>query len=234
MSNILRVVKNGNYSVVSNEPFNDPGLSWKAKGLLAYLLTKPDNWQVNVEQLRKASSNGRDSIYTALKELIAARYIVRVQKRKEKGRTGGYDYIISETKIPLMELPFTENPETEKPHINNNCTEVITDSTNDLGAKKPKNEGIEKMKREFLNQVIRFVKQNPNKYPKKFYVEFCTYWLEEDLKKRNMRFQGEKYFNLGRRLATWHKGAKEEEIKNHWAIEKNTPKLVDLLAELLN
>ncbi|MGR5875594.1 hypothetical protein ACT7DH_27750 [Bacillus pacificus] len=41
---IFRVKKDVNYSVIHNTPLRDEKLSWRAKGLLAYMLSLPDDW----------------------------------------------------------------------------------------------------------------------------------------------------------------------------------------------
>jgi len=45
---IIRIKKTKNYSVISNQIASDPNISWGAKGLLFYLLTRPDNWQTKI------------------------------------------------------------------------------------------------------------------------------------------------------------------------------------------
>ena len=39
------------YSIVNNTPLRDPRLSWPAKGIIGYLLTMPDDWQVMMGHL---------------------------------------------------------------------------------------------------------------------------------------------------------------------------------------
>ena len=43
----IRVVKGGNYSVINNTVLNDDRVSWEAKGMACYLLSKPDDWRIN-------------------------------------------------------------------------------------------------------------------------------------------------------------------------------------------
>ena len=64
----------------------DTNLSWKAKGLLAYLLSLPDDWQIYESEIVKHAKDGIDSTRTAIKELIDAGYIERQRVRDEKGR----------------------------------------------------------------------------------------------------------------------------------------------------
>lgn len=237
MGNIIRVSKNKNFSVLSNEPFNDPSLSWKAKGLLAFLLTRPDNWQINVNHLRTCSTNGRDAIYSILKELIKVGYIQRFQKRTQQGRADGYEYIISESKF--TELPFTENPLMEKPHINKDLSSVNTECSKDLFSgeaekqKKSSEEIIKDKKITFCKTIINFVKCNPCKYPKAMYVEFCKYWIESSARGK-MRFEDQKFFDIGRRLSTWFKNDScQKQLTKFWEAETTTPPLNEQLKHLL-
>jgi hypothetical protein len=79
--------------------FEDDGLSWRAKGLLGYLLSRPDNWSVCVADLCNRSTDGRDSCYAALKELGEAGYISKESKKAEAGRFAGYDYLVHESPV---------------------------------------------------------------------------------------------------------------------------------------
>lgn len=79
--------------------FEDDGLSWRAKGLLGYLLSRPDNWSVCVADLVNRSTDGRDSCYAALKELGEAGYISKEAKTAEAGRFAGYDYLVHESPV---------------------------------------------------------------------------------------------------------------------------------------
>ncbi|WP_176506387.1 hypothetical protein [Pseudomonas urethralis] len=117
---IRRVKRPDRYTVVSNRVF-DSNLSFRAVGLLAYLLSKPDNWEVSVAQLVKVSAttarpDGRDSVYSILGELIAAGYVTRHQARKG-GKLSGYDYDVFDE--PQEPAPCTDLPETEPP-----CTDL--------------------------------------------------------------------------------------------------------------
>ena len=44
MSKITIQKKTGNFTILDNTGLRDPNISWKAKGLLAYLLHLPDDW----------------------------------------------------------------------------------------------------------------------------------------------------------------------------------------------
>lgn len=52
---VFRVEKNKNYTVISNYHLRDKNLSLKAKGLLSYMLSLPDNWDYSLEGLVKVN-----------------------------------------------------------------------------------------------------------------------------------------------------------------------------------
>lgn len=85
--------------------FENPELSFKAKGILGYLLTKPDGWEVRLEDLIKRSKDGRDAVKTGLKELQEHGYFHRRQTRNAQGRLSHCESIISE--VP-METSYHE------------------------------------------------------------------------------------------------------------------------------
>lgn len=103
----IRVQKNNNYTTINNTGLNDANLTWKAKGILAYLLSKPDDWKCQVNDLIKKSKDGRDSIYSGLRELRENGYMVKRPIKNEKN-------IIIEWEEILYETPQVEAKEIYK------------------------------------------------------------------------------------------------------------------------
>lgn len=95
---IIRVVHDSGYTCISNNMLRDANLSWKAKGLLAYMLTCKDDWDFNVEGLSHFSVDGYTATNTALKELIQKGYVTREQLR-ENGKIKDIIYTVYETPI---------------------------------------------------------------------------------------------------------------------------------------
>lgn len=78
---------------------------------------------------------------------------------------------------------------------------------------------LEERKIEFIAEVHTSAL---NKYSDEMLQDFIGYWCELDRKnKKKMRFEGEKYFSMGRRLARWAKNEKQ------W----NTPKILNTKVE---
>ncbi|MBA5978738.1 hypothetical protein HT737_00065 [Pseudomonas sp. MD195_PC81_125] len=112
----------GNFYLLSKSISEDRRLSWGARGMLVFLLGKPDHWKVSPAHLRgetaaSAKPTGRDGIYGLLDELINAGYVRREQSRSEAGVLGEVNYLVSET--PLPDLPYPAEPHTARPHTAN-------------------------------------------------------------------------------------------------------------------
>lgn len=130
---VFRVEKNHSYTVMANHHLRDERLSLKSKGLLSLILSLPDDWRISIEGMTQFSSDGKDAIRSAIRELTDAGYITRAQTHSEAGTFSGYDYIVHETPaaspssgFPTMEKPTTENPTTENPTTENPTTENPT------------------------------------------------------------------------------------------------------------
>src|SRR5258708_36034281 len=98
---IVRVSHSTNYVILNKNPLEDKSLSWGAKGLWAYLMSRPDNWNVSVAHLSKiydGHGGGEDAIYTILNELKEIGYCQMIRHRDEKGRLGHAEYTITEFK----------------------------------------------------------------------------------------------------------------------------------------
>ena len=67
---IRRTKRTGNFTTVRNEYLQDVNLSWKAKGLITYIMSLPPDWQLNLSDLKNRSKDGRDATAAGLRELI--------------------------------------------------------------------------------------------------------------------------------------------------------------------
>jgi hypothetical protein len=117
MSNtIIRAPRRDRFVVMDQRAVEDDRLSWAARGLLCYLLSRPDDWKVLVNDLRKRGNLGRDGIYRLLKELRTVGYAKFLRLRDRNGRIRGGIYIIREiADSPDPDLPDTVLPDTAAP-----------------------------------------------------------------------------------------------------------------------
>lgn len=133
---IIRIKHNAEnpYVMINKKTLELETLSWEAKGLWAFLISKPDDWKVSVAHLSKNFPAGKDKVYRLIKELKKHGLCKEVEGRTKKGRFETTDYVIYEsapqTKAaktpptrcfqPFTENPVTENPVTENPPLLNN------------------------------------------------------------------------------------------------------------------
>ncbi|MED2841268.1 DnaD domain-containing protein [Bacillus wiedmannii] len=114
---IFRVKKDNNYSVINNTGLKDKRLSWKAKGILAYILTLPDDWVFYREELSQHAKDGINSLRAGMQELKEYGYIKRFPIKDAKNKIVRWETIIYE--IPLDDFPPVENPPVGNPVAGN-------------------------------------------------------------------------------------------------------------------
>lgn len=121
---VFKIEKNNNYTVMSNYHLRDKNLSYKAKGLLSFMLSLPDNWDYSLAGLCSISKESRDGIRSILKELQEYHYVEIEKVRGDKGYFE-YNYLIYE--IPhFINLEKEDNPDTENPYLDNPNVETTT------------------------------------------------------------------------------------------------------------
>jgi hypothetical protein len=74
------------FTVIRNAIIRDSRLSYRARGVLISILSRPDNWRCSSTQLAREGSEGRDAIRTALDELEAQGYLIRLTYRNTRGQ----------------------------------------------------------------------------------------------------------------------------------------------------
>ena len=77
------------FAMIANEALENSSLTWRARGVLAYLLSRPEGWSTSAERLATQSpkgKEGRDAMRSVLTELETAGYIVRERVQDARGR----------------------------------------------------------------------------------------------------------------------------------------------------
>lgn len=104
MSRLRRVNRPADsFTMISNEFVRDSRLSFKARGLGAWLLSHIEGWETSIEAISRTAGVGREQVRTGLLELEAAGYLRRYQERDDHGRAGEAVYLIQCT-------PFDPEP----------------------------------------------------------------------------------------------------------------------------
>ena len=163
------------FTVTYNKTPEMPGVSWGAKGLLWYILSRSSGWKIHVWQLAKIYTgdkrgNGKPAVSEFIKELRHAGYLVYTKIRKENGQ---WDHIYTAYPMPFEEfkikfpelvkpamakpaavkppiLPSTESPSTElQKHVT--CQENALSSDDVNHAEKKSMQSSDSTKRLTLN-----------------------------------------------------------------------------------
>ncbi|MCD8215020.1 MAG: helix-turn-helix domain-containing protein [Clostridiales bacterium] len=119
----IRIEKNRSYTAMSNYHLFDRSLSFKAKGLLSFMLCVPDTWEFSVKGLAAMAKDGIDSITTSLKELENCGYVKRRRRRNEKGQVSGTEYIIYEKPVNVAANSMFAEEDDETKSVSYDYTE---------------------------------------------------------------------------------------------------------------
>lgn len=116
----IKTKKERNYTVLDNTFLKDKSLSWKAKGLMAYFLSLPDDWTIHFSEIEKHATDGKSSLRSAINELKEKGYLRAEQKRVDN-RFAEMVYTIIEN--PAEDFPLTDFQKTEKQKTEKQFTE---------------------------------------------------------------------------------------------------------------
>lgn len=131
---VLVKKKKHSYTVISNAVIKDERLSWKARGIFAYLMSLPEDWNFHQSEIAKHSKDGKDSLRTGMNELQEFGYLKVSRERNKNGHFGDAIWILDDTPSPksentILESPMSENAILEDPQLQ------ITNTTNYLDNK---------------------------------------------------------------------------------------------------
>jgi hypothetical protein len=115
---IIRATRRHRYAKIEARAIEDVRLSWAARGLLVYVLARPDDWRVMTKHLAKQGNLRRDGIYGLLKELRTFGYVRFIRTRNKHGCFDGGDYYVREIlddPYPRPALPDPDEPDPPRP-----------------------------------------------------------------------------------------------------------------------
>ncbi len=104
---IFRVVHDRRYTTIANATLQDRNLTWAGRGLIAYLLSLPQDWDICLSHLVNQAPNGWESLRSCIRELLEAKYLTRHQERDRNGRMGRVVYTVFER--PYDAEAFADN-----------------------------------------------------------------------------------------------------------------------------
>lgn len=122
---IIRVKKKKkDFFIALNQPFNDKSISFGARGIMSYLLTKPDDWQLRNYDLYTGSPEKKNRIDGYLKELRDHGYLRRFRASEGRGEIAWISEVYEDR---------TENPDFTTSDISNIVNTEDDVSSSDTG-----------------------------------------------------------------------------------------------------
>ena len=97
------IKKEKDFVQIPNSILTSPDISLKAKGILALMLSLPDNWKFSIEGIASKCKESKECISNAIKELESAGYIKRTMMHGVDGKITGMEYEIFEEPYTVTE-----------------------------------------------------------------------------------------------------------------------------------
>jgi len=97
------------FTILPNRVIRDDSLSYRARGLLCYLLSQPPDWEISSARLSIESGEGRDAIRTALRELIMVGYLELAKAQDNRGHWVTH-YTVTATPWYFRPDPYFDSP----------------------------------------------------------------------------------------------------------------------------
>ena len=101
----------------------EDGLTPEALGVLVYLLSHVDDWQVTQSQLCTVFAVGTTKMTTITKCLEASGYLKREKVRDEQGCFSRFDWLVTDTRGVFPDSPLPDFPEVDNPQVDNPCAD---------------------------------------------------------------------------------------------------------------
>ena len=106
---IMKKAVNENFTVVHNTFINDHDVDWDGKGMLLYMLSKPDRWKFSIKGLATQTKSGEHKVSSILKNLKEAGYLKMQRERSENGSFTEMVYYYSDE--PIFKTDEEDNSE---------------------------------------------------------------------------------------------------------------------------
>lgn len=122
---VFKIEKTKGYTIMSNYHLQDRNLTYKAKGLLSFMLSLPDDWDYSLKGLCAISKESREGIRSILKELQEHHYLEIEKTRGDKGYFE-YNYLIYEIPHYINKEMIKNTPDTGNPYLDVPDMEIPT------------------------------------------------------------------------------------------------------------
>jgi hypothetical protein len=186
---IIKHKKETEFTTLYNDCINDEQLSANSLAVLVYVMSKPDDWDIRISNLRKRFAFGRDRVRGIIAELCTLGYMQKTLERSDSGSFNGYLLKASDKPIfwgepEVLEAPSL-SPETPLPAPALPATDLPAPAfqspapiyTKEILLQK---KDIKKIKKDFSTEFDEFWSINPKQVDKQKAKEVFNRLLIED------------------------------------------------------
>jgi hypothetical protein len=118
----IRVAHRRRFTTIDQATVNDERLSFRARGVLAWLLDKADDWHCDSEVIARAGTEGREAVRVALKELEDHGYLRRERVQGDRGHWCTITWVYevpgqTEDGFPVVGQPVVGRPVVGQPAV---------------------------------------------------------------------------------------------------------------------
>lgn len=171
---IIKQKKKSEFTTLYNDCINDERLSIGALAILVYIMSKPENWNVMISDLKRRFSIGRNKTYNIISELCSYGYMKRIRETLQDGTVAKWVIVASDKPI------FGNSQEDDKQPLPENQDLVPDPQNRDLDVRSKKSPQ--------LVESTKVVQKSNENHPDPYFGEVHPYIQKKDflIKKENI------------------------------------------------
>lgn len=140
--NIFRKRVKSDFTIVPNSILRDDRLSFRARGVMAFVLSFQDDWIIHLDWIKKQGREGREAVRATMKELVALGYCRKlIVQSPHNGRLTETRWQFTDSPsdgFPSVGFPSVGKPPSQKPAATNTVVTNTMVTKDSLGAFQPK------------------------------------------------------------------------------------------------
>lgn len=141
MKTIFRTKLKSGFTIVPNSLLRDGRLSFRARGVMAFVMSYQDDWLIHLDWLKQQGSEGREAVRATMKELVALGYCRKlIVQSPDTGRLAQTIWQFTDSPsdgFPSGGFPTDGKPSSQKPAATNTMVTKTMVTKEPLGAFQP-------------------------------------------------------------------------------------------------
>ncbi|WP_304042717.1 helix-turn-helix domain-containing protein [Corynebacterium glyciniphilum] len=147
----------------------DPHLTDRAKAVYLFMRSHRTGWSLNTSMIAEALNRSRNTVMSAINDLIEAGYVERLQGRIGDGKFGTVEYVVHSIPRCANVEPRCEGPQ----NLNTDCSNIEQGSAQNLNTDCSNIEPVKKTRKKTIENTRE--KTTANAYTEDFEKFWQTY-----------------------------------------------------------